>query len=277
MKMRVTKIKFLLCLITLVPGLSEAVYGGSKADQEMQKSLVYLIGTHSVCSAALITKNIVLTAAHCRDTPGRFEKVVLVTPEGEDGRECNTSKVVDYAYAPGAERIFPDRIHAPDIVMLKLESELCSGQPAELSSETLSPGDQLDLIGYGGGSGAWHKARQISLEIVPTEEAMSLNTSEKEDFKELLRLSPEYYNYAKPLVKNTTACGGDSGGPLFSNENCMNLLAITGAVFPNKDLGAEKCYNGYLHLITPIAPHYDWIVSQIAIWSADLLYASSEI
>ena len=105
------------------------------------------------------------------------------------------------------------------------------------------------------------------MEVIPSEGARELSTSEDPIFTELLDLSPEYYVYATPTKENSTSCAGDSGGPLFTlSDGKMSLFAINSAVFPNKNIGADRCNRGYLHLITPVAPYADWLKAKIANW-----------
>jgi len=246
---------------------SWAVFGGVETSPTMQKSLVYLLFEKGACTGVLIEKNIVLTAAHCMDFLGKPEKATVIADD-PSLKKCSSSKVINYEYTPNAKPILPRNAHAPDLLMVQLETNICSGQAARVMDKPLVPGDVFSLAGYGGGSGLWYKSRQIDLEIIPEEGIEDLNSSQSPIFKDLLSLSPEFYSYALPLVSNTTSCTGDSGGPLFINNNGqMDLYAINGAAFPNSDLGADKCNRGYLNLITPLAPYYDWIQEKIEAWS----------
>ena len=261
------KTLFALCfsygLLVLQVG---AVTGGEATNLEIRDSLVNIVMPNGVCSGVLIAKNIVLSAAHCMDLSGIPYKVVLLS-KNETDKHCNSSKVKNYAYTKNAKPIFPRSVHAPDLLMLQLESELCTGQPAKVMDRILSDGDEASLTGFGGGSGLWYKSQQIDIKIISPKWAKKLNTSTDEYFLELLNLSFDYYQYAIPLIDNSTACTGDSGGPVFINDNGrMNLYAITGAVFPNKHLGAKRCNQGYLHLVTPVAPYFDWINQQMSLW-----------
>ncbi len=243
---------------------SWAVFGGIETDTEMKKSLVYILFKKGVCTGVLLENRFVLSAAHCKDMLGEPERAT-VTTNNPDLKKCSTSRVIDYQYTPDAKPIFPRKVHAPDLVLLELETPLCSGKAAKIMNEELLPGDVLTLTGYGGGSGVWYNSRQIEIEVISSKGIMELNTSDSPMFKTLLSLSKNYYNYALPVEHNTTSCTGDSGGPLFANNNgTMEVYAINGAVFPNNSLGADHCNNGYLNLITPIAPYYEWIQDKIA-------------
>jgi len=256
----------IFCSLVIWSSTSWGVFAETDTEADMLDSLVYIQLTRGACSGVLIAKNVVLSAAHCKDMLGKPIRAVLLSEKTED-KICNQSQIIDSTYTPGSKAIFPKKVHAPDMVAFRLETELCGAQPARLSDFPLQPKDVVSLAGFGGGSGLWYNSKQIELEIIKEKGAAELSTSKDRHFVDLLELSSGYFAYATPLIENTTACIGDSGSPVFVNrDGVMELHGITGAVFPNDNLGAEKCNRGYLHLITDIAPYADWLKDLIGLW-----------
>ncbi len=267
--MKATLLKTILILTAIVFCNSSAwaVFGEVDTDLDMRGSLVSIVLKKGTCSGVLVAKNLVLSAAHCVDMLGAPERALILSKDKAQVH-CNKSKIIDFEYTPNAKPILPKKVHAPDLVIFRLESDLCSAKVATITETPLKQGDVLELSGFGGGSGIWYKSKQISLEVIASEGVKDLNTTDDPYFTDLLDLSAGYYLYATPVIQNTTSCNGDSGGPLFVNNNGqMELHGIQGAVFPNKNFGAERCSRGYLHLFTPIVPHYNWISSKIKLWS----------
>ncbi len=254
----------------LFTSYSQAIYGGIPTDPVMRKSLVNIKLKHGMCSGTLIAPNVVLTAAHCRDMSKTPEFAAWLDGDvHSENTDCDVSKIVDFSYAPGAQPIFPRKVHSPDILLLKLEKPLCSATPAEIQRDPLMPGDELLQTGFGGrgGQGAFFHSHQISVTIIETpEEPQSMTTTDLKFFTRLLSLASDSYLFALPTVNDTTACTGDSNRPVFVNGDKMLIYGVTGAVFPHSELGSTKCNNGYLQLITPVAPYYDWIQSTIELW-----------
>ena len=250
---------------------SFAIYGGTPTDQSLLTSFVNIKFQKGMCSGTLIAPNVVITAAHCKDMHKTPELVAITNLEERPTLKCNISNVVETAYVPGAEPILPRNVHAPDLLLMKLESPLCSGTPVSISNQAINVGDTLFHTGYGGGSGSLYENFEISLEIINSEGVEQFNTNTLPIALDLLELGRDYYSFALPTEKNSSACGGDSGGPFYvlDKKGDMILKGINGAVFGHDVLGAGNCRNGYLHMISPIYPYYDWIQSKIIEWSSD--------
>jgi hypothetical protein len=259
--------KILLALSLLLPQSGNAIFGGHTVDQNILNSVVNIKFRNGMCSGSVIAPRVVLTAAHCRDRSGEPEFVVIYNSEGP-AHECDISNVIEHAYHTEAEQILPMNVHAPDILLLKLESPLCSANIAELSKEPFETDDVLFHTGYGAGSGILYQTNEISLTVIETNGAELFTTNEDSISRRLLEIGRDFYSFALPAEQNTTACHGDSGGPLYLKENGqMSIKAVNGAVLGHSDYGADSCNRGYLHMISPIHPYLDWIESKIFDWS----------
>lgn len=139
------KIVILTLFIVLSTSTSWAIFGGINTNPDMRDSLVSIVMSNGTCSGVLIAKNIALTAAHCVDMMGQLEKAVLLSKDPST-KHCNTAKVVDFSYTPGAKAILPKSVHAPDLVIVKLESKLCSAKVASISDTQPAIGSTLIRI-----------------------------------------------------------------------------------------------------------------------------------
>lgn len=260
--------KFLFCIsLFFICQKSLGIYGGLAIEQNILSSVVNIKLQNGMCSGTVISPNVILTAAHCKDMSGDPEFVVIYNPDGPT-RPCDISNVVDMTYFPEAEALLPLNVHAPDILLLKIESPLCSAQIAELSARPLEIQEELFHTGYGAGSGVLYETAEISLFVIESENVERFTTNEDSISQRLLNIGRDHYLFALPSQENTTACHGDSGGPLYSKQNNqMNVHAVNGAVLGHSTLGASGCNQGYLNMITPITPYYDWIQTQIMAWT----------
>ena len=257
----------LLAMVLLFSPKTNAIYGGHEVNQEVLNHVVNIKLQRGMCSGSVVSPNTVLTAAHCMDMFGTPEFVVLYNPDRRP-KKCDISNVIDTAFAPDAKEILPLNVHAPDLLLLKLEKPLCSGNVATFSFEPLEVGQEVLHTGYGAGSGILYETKEIALKIIESDNVNVLTTDRSSITRRLLDIGIDYYLFALPAVENTTACHGDSGGPVYlRNNDRLEIFAVNGAVLSNDDLGAEGCNQGYLHMISPVQPYLEWIQSTIESWS----------
>lgn len=263
--------KTLVVLVALVSTrFAQTVYGGVPTSPAISKSIVNIKFFNGMCSGVVLKPNVILTAAHCEDRFGHPEVVAYIQSDSPT-RQCDIKNVVHSEYEPSAEPILPLKVHAPDILLLKLEGELCSVVPAVLQDRSLQPGDRILQAGHGGGTKDFGQPYQVELEMIQSDLISDLVHPRDKIERDLLRESPKAYFFALPTKLKSSVCHGDSGGPSFiESEGTMKLFGVNGAVLPNEELGS-KCSKAYLHMISPVEPYLDWIQSRLNEWTQEEL------
>jgi hypothetical protein len=103
-----------------------AVTGGEPLSAELAPYVVNIKVKWGTCSGTVVGPHTVLTAAHCVDRFGAPEVVAFITAGAT--KPCDIRNVVDQAFVPGSDTILPFHVHAPDLMLLKLDEPLCSTQ-----------------------------------------------------------------------------------------------------------------------------------------------------
>jgi len=242
----------LVGLPLLVAAPADAIVGGAApATEGVGRSVVTIVGSRgNFCSGALIAPRIVLTAAHCVQ-PGAEYKLVEV---GAD-RQPQLQDVKSVAVHPGfnMEAMLAHRATA-DVALLQLEVPPKGKIPTAIGvpQAPLAAGSAFTISGIGvtirgqGNSGG------------------SIRTA---DLIAAGRPGTLQIRLVDPLTQGTRsglgACTGDSGGPVFENQ--QNGPAIIGLISwstgPN---GSAGC--GGLTGVTPLTLYRDWILQTAKQW-----------
>ncbi len=260
------KILVSLIIFFAMTSKSFAVFNGEATSEEITSKIVNIKFFNGACSAVVLSPRVLLTAAHCQDRFGAPELAAFIQPSVKT-KACDIAEVGDSAYEPSASPTLPMNIHAPDILMIRLKTPLCSVTSAKLQPSPLQPGDKILQAGHGGGSKVFGQSHQVLLQIVDSSQTASLTTPRNNIERRLLKASAEAYLAAIPVVPFSSVCHGDSGGPSFVEQDGeMLLYGVNGAVLPNTELGS-KCSQAYVHLITPVQPYFSWIKDTLLEWN----------
>jgi secreted trypsin-like serine protease len=230
---------FIALLIAALAGLAPAyaINGGKNASAEIAAQTVQIVSTRgSICSAAVIARDLLLTAGHCVQPKASY---AVSINEGLVPRVVQVARIVLHPnYDPHQ---FETRKPSPDMAILKISEPLPARfHPARLATERAlpKPGDAFMLAGYGfsidGDPDTMGKVRTVSLPAVGITGGI------------MVRLSAGNGSSAG-------ACTGDSGGPAFRGDT---LAAVIGWI--NTPEG-RNC--GSVTGATLVALQRDWIVS----------------
>src|SRR5207302_3789615 len=98
--------------LTAAPAFA-LVGGATLADQIIARHVVLIVGGHSLCSGVAIASDLVLTAAHCVLSNGRYQ---LLAFEGRRSTVKDVATVVPHPqFSPSAD--------APDLALVKLAAQ----------------------------------------------------------------------------------------------------------------------------------------------------------
>ena len=231
---------------TLVLPAAAIVGGAQPAGGGLGRALVMLTGSHGTfCSGVALTRDLVLTAAHCV-LPGADFKLV----ELDGAQRPLLRDIATIARHPDFDvnAVLRHRVTA-DVALIKLAAAL-KVVPALLAPEggAVAAGDRFVVAGYGlavrgdGRSGGTVRAATL----VATGQPGTLQ----------IRLADPATNGERAGLG---ACTGDSGAPVYRDVGGM--LAVVGVVsWSTGPALSEGC--GGLTGVTPLIRYRAWIVEQ---------------
>jgi hypothetical protein len=236
---------------TTALGPAVAMVGGAEpAEAGAGRSVVMILGSYgTACTATAITRDLLLTAAHCVQ-PGADYKLA----DTWSGQTPTLKDIARIERDPQFElkRLFA-HLATADVAMAKLAQPLPANIPPVALDDGTRPataGDAFVVAGYGvtvrgdGRTGGTVRAATLVATGKP-------NTLQ-------LRLVDPHTNDARPGLG---ACAGDSGAPAFRDDG--GHLAIVGVVSwstgPKLSAGC-----GGLTGVTPLLSYRSWIVDTAA-------------
>jgi hypothetical protein len=243
----------LACACTFASSLKAMVGGAPPAGEDAGGAVVMLTGSHGFCSGVALTRDLVLTAAHCV-LPGAGYKLI----EFDGARQPVLKDLAAVARHPDFDvnASLRHRVTA-DVALIKLAAPMRL-RPAPLASDagSVAAGDRFVVAGYGvavrgdGKTGGTVRAATL----VATGQPGTLQ----------IRL-------ADPATKGERAglgaCTGDSGAPVY--RAIGGALAVIGVVsWSSGPALSDGC--GGLTGVTPLGRYRAWMVEQAAKMGASL-------
>jgi secreted trypsin-like serine protease len=247
--------RFLSLALTVTSPASAMVGGAAASDDGIGRSVVTIIGSRGTfCSGALIAPDLVLSAAHCV-MPGADYRIVLYDAQ----RQPQLREVKRVASHPqfNVQGILAHRASA-DVALLQLAEPLKARSPAPTAVplEPIAAGARFTVAGIGvtkrgdGGTGG-------------TIRAASLTATGRPGRLQIRLVDPATNNSSEGLG----ACTGDSGAPVFENQN--GRAVIIGVV--SWSTGAQNSAGcGGLTGVTPLTSYRDWILATARGWGVSM-------
>lgn len=233
---------------------AHALVGGAAADKDgIGKSVVTIVGSRgNFCSGALIAADVVLTAAHCVPQGATYK---IIIPGENPPRLIDVKRVAAHPQF-NTQGIAAHRASA-DVALLQTAEPLARSRAIAQTATPLTPiqaGNRYAIAGIGvtvpgdGKSGG-------------TVRSVSLVSTNKPGTLQIRLVDPATDNKRAGLG----ACTGDSGGPVFENQNGRDVIVgvVSWSTAPNNAAGC-----GGLTGTTPLALYRGWIVETMKTWSA---------
>jgi trypsin len=236
----------------LLPVPADAIVGGAMPSADgIGRSVVTIVGSRgNFCSGSLIAPTLVLTVAHCVQ-PGADYRIVEYDVE----QKPQLLDVEAVAIHPGfqAQAILAHRATA-DVALLRLKIPAKGKIPAALGAPQLPlvPGAKFTIAGIGvtvrdeGKSGG--KIRSASLIATGNPGTLQIRLVDP---------------LTQGIRDGLSACTGDSGGPVFEDQQQGPVIVgvISWSTGPNSGAGC-----GGLTGVTPLTRYRDWILQTARQW-----------
>jgi hypothetical protein len=243
-------------LITLCLAMSldatgaHAIVGGAEDEGPLARQSVMVLSSNGgVCSAVVLARDVVLTAAHCvtgaaehrvhfRDETG---EPVLITPAAKAVHPGYNAKAIE------------TRQRSVDLALLRIPEALPDRfERATLSSTRVKENEPVTVGGYG---------------LAREGDAKSSGT-----FRTATLTAVEPYGPSKILLwaegsGTASACQGDSGGPLASRGA---VAAITSWSSPTKNRSCGGITQGIL-----VGPQREWIDRTLKRWNRATVWSDN--
>lgn len=229
--------------LALLGGEAAAVVGGGEEAGPLSRATVMVLNSKGgMCSAVVVARDAVLTAAHCVTTTSEHRvhfrdesgKPVLIEP---------SAKAVHPAYDAKA---IAARRRSIDLALVRLSEPL----PERVQAATLSaamPAKDASLTVAG-----WGVVREGDTRSTGTFRAAPLRSVEPYGASTILV-------WAEGAAPGAGACDGDSGGPLTQGDS--TVFAVTTWATGAKGRGCGGLTQGIL-----LGPQRAWIDRTLAAW-----------
>jgi secreted trypsin-like serine protease len=224
-----------------------AMVGGAPAATDgAGRSVVMILGSYgTACTATVIARDLLLTAAHCVQAGAEYKFADAVP-----GHEPALKDIARIERHPQFDiHLLFAHVATADVALLKLAAPVPARvaiSPLGGENEEVAVGDILVVAGYGVTAHGMDRLDGIV-------RAASLAVTGKPGSLQIRLFDPA----TKGATAGLGACTGDSGAPAFRDEN--GRLAIIGVVSwstgPNLSAGC-----GGLTGITPLQRYRGWIV-----------------
>ncbi len=244
------------------------------AEDVQQKLLSQVRHNRRICSASVVCKNVVLTAAHCfldKDDP---KPETYTFHEGLEPGEDPSGR----ATAPRGENV---RIMSPDgatgkkdLALLKLDTDL-DVEPAKLWTKSLpnppnNGGPKITIVGYGSSETEDDKdVNSGTKRMGKMRYKGQMKTPENVLLDGMGMLHPAD-GVTAPTSKSQNACGGDSGGPATLDEGVYGVVA---KVLAYKDGKVQDetptCSDSNITFVAEIPRQIEWIREVMADFCSD--------
>jgi S1-C subfamily serine protease len=227
--------------LALATGPADAIVGGAPfADQAIARHVVIIVGARNLCTGVAIAPDLVLTAAHCVPSAGKYRLVTF------EGRRPEVKDVASVAAHPQ----FSPRADAPDLALVKLAAPVANLTPVALSERRVPPsvGDRFIVAGFGVGvQGDRKTAGKLR--------AVTLVATDRPSSQQFSLIDPQKLGEAAGFG----VCNGDSGGPVFDERD----RALVGIVsWSARTDGEPTC--GFVSGVIPLARYRYWIAETAA-------------
>lgn len=243
-----------VCFIVLGSPAGAIVGGGVPAADDIGRSVVTIVGSRgNFCTGTMIAPTIALTAAHCVQ-PSATYKIV----EYDAQRKPQLRDLMEVVIHPQfrLQTMLAHRATA-DVALLKLVSPIAAGrQPPAVGvpSIPIASDGRFTIFGMGVAVRGDGKTGGVV-------RAASLTTTGKPGNLQIRLVDPA----AQRKRDGLGACTGDSGGPVFEDQQGQPVLVgvVSWSTGPNASAGC-----GGLTGVTPLSLYLDWIKATLRSWGA---------
>jgi secreted trypsin-like serine protease len=231
----------LACLALNAAPAAAMVGGAPAAEAAVARHVVLIIGGHNLCTGVAIAPDLVLTAAHCVLTNGKYQ---LLAFEGRRSIVKDVASVIPHPQ-------FSPRADTPDLALVKLATQAKPNLVPVAFSERRAPpsvGDRFIVAGFG-------VAVQSDRRTAGKLRAATLVATDRPNQQLLSLVDPQKLGDRAGLG----VCSGDSGGPVLDarDHTLVGIISWSG-----RTDGEPVC--GFVSGVIPLSRYRYWILETAA-------------